>query len=307
MEASFGIAPHKEAVELLKGKRPVEAKVFYEMLPELRGRAFAVTGLEGANVLQRVRDALAAVPAGMNWEDAKADILEELDAAHFSEAAAERRSELLLRVNTFQAFSSSIWRVAQEDDDTTHLQYIHGDIAKVPTPSHVALDGIVLPKGDPFWNTHTGPWGHLGCVCYVRPMNEDLVDEERQKDREKIASGKPPENANVIEGKRLEGLRNGGFDREGKHFDVSPPEQPGAFRWHPDDLRLPIGQLKERYDAPVWEAFELWARKNLAFEKTTVWDWLNQKHDFLEPDAATAERNRRKTQQAIEQRKRLQA
>ena len=284
MAFTFTPAPNETALSLIRGRSPVASEVFYNLLPELRSRAFTVSGLEGANVLQRVRDAIAALPQGIGpdgqaytWETQKREIADDLEAANFSEEAADRRANLLLRVNGFQAFSSTIWQIAQADDDTTHLQYIHGDQAKDPTPSHEALDGIVLPKDDPFWNTHTGPWGHLGCVCYVRPMNDDLVDEERQKDAQKIADGAPPENVNVIEGKRRTALENGGFDRDGKHFDVSPPDDPGAFKWHPDDLRLPLGELKQRYDPPVWEAFELWSRKNMAFEGTTVWNWLSSK------------------------------
>lgn len=263
---------------LIKGKSPVASKVFYGLLPELRGRAFTVSGVEGANVLQRVRDAIAALPQGIGpdgeaftWESQKALIVDELEP-FLGEEGAQVRAQTLLRTSGFQAFSSVIWNVAQADEDTTHLQYIHGDQAKDPTPSHEALDGIVLPKDDPFWLTHTGPWGHLGCVCYVRPMNPDLVEEERAKDAEQ----KNPEARNVIEGPALDQLRNGTFMRDGRRYDVSAPEDPGAFRWHPDDLRLPLGQLKERYDAPVWEAFEVWARGTMVGDKTSVWDWLGQ-------------------------------
>ena len=284
METSFTPHPHKEAVALIAGKTAVSSAVFYGMLPELRGRAFTVSGVEGANVLQRVRDAIAALPQGIGpkgeaytWDSQKELIVDELMGANFSEEAATTRAEILLRTSGFQAFTAATWRAAQEDEDTTHLQYVHGDQAKDPTPSHLALDGIVLPKDDPFWLTHTGPWGHLGCVCYVRPMNPDLVEEERGKDREAIAAGEPPENANVIEGPMRKGLENGTLMRDGRRFDVSPPDDPNAFRWHPDDLRLPLAQLKDRYDGTVWEAWEVWARNTEALPGLSVWKWLSEK------------------------------
>lgn len=270
--ASFISAPHKEAVGLIKFRRPVASKVFYGMLPELRGRAFTVSGLAGAAVLQRVRDAVAAVPQGpegMTWDQAKREIADELEKAHFSEEAAAARANLILRVNTFQAYSASIWRVAMEDEDTTHLQYIHGDQAKDPTPEHEALDGIVLPKDDPFWNTHTGPWGHIGCVCYVRPMNPDLVDEERARD-----AGRNPEDRNVLEGAVRTHLNQGEIIRKGRRYNVSPPTDPGAFRWHPDDLRLSLKALQSRYDPPEWEAFERWSKNTVIEPDVSVWDWL---------------------------------
>lgn len=283
MDPAFSPQPNKEAVALLQGCTPVASEVFYNLLPELRARAFTVSGIEGANVLRRVRDALAALPQGIGpdgesytWDTQKKEIASELEP-YLGEEGAQNRAQILLRTSGFQAFSSTIWNIAQADDDTTHLQYIHGDQAKAPTPSHLALDGIVLLKDDPFWKTHTGPWGHPGCVCYVRPMNEDLVAEEKFKDEEKLAAGDPPENANVIEGPARKQLENGTLLRDGRRFDVSPPEGPGAFRWHPDDLRIPLDELKLRYDPPVWDAFEVWARNILVMPGTTVWTWLMSK------------------------------
>ena len=280
---AFSPRPHQEAIALLKSKRPVAPKVFFGLLPELRGRAFTVSGLEGAAVLQRCRDAIAALPQGIRedgkgitWDSQKKLLADEMEP-YLGEEGAQTRAQLLLRVHTFQAYSSSIYRTAQADDDTTHLQYIHGDQAKDPTPSHVALNGIILPKDDPFWATHTGPWGHLGCVCYVRPMNPDLVAEARQQDQRNIAAGAPPENANVLEGPAAKHLRQGTLLRNGQRFDVSPPEGPSAYRWHPEDLRIPIGELKRRYDPAVWADFEHWAKNTFALPSTTVWNWLMSK------------------------------
>jgi hypothetical protein len=63
-------------------------------------------------------------------------------------------------------------------------------------------------------------------------------------------------------------------------FNVSTPKEqgkPGAFHWHPGDLRIPLDELKGRYDAPTWATFETWARKQEIAENFTVWDWLNSK------------------------------
>lgn len=278
MDTSFATSPNKEAVALIHGLRPVASSVFYGLLPELRARAFTVSGVEGANVLQRVRDAIAALPQGIGpdgkdyiWDTQAKEIAAELEP-FLGEEGAARRAEILLRTSGFQAFSTTIWNIAQADDDTTHLQYIHGDQAKDPTPSHLALDGIVLPKDDPFWQTHTGPWGHLGCVCYVRPMNEDLVAEAQAKD-DQLSN---PEARNVLDGQTLDQLHNGTLMREGRRHDVSPPEGERAFKWHPDDLRIPLDDLKQRYDQPIWDAFQLWSMKTLISPHTTVWNWLNQ-------------------------------
>ena len=268
MNFSFTPAPHEEAAALIEEKPAIVKSVFNALLPELRGRAFTVAGITSANVLQAIRDEVAAVPRGQKWADSKSAIAAALEPSLGE--GADARAEIVLRVNAYQAFSSSAWRVAQEDDVTTHLQYLHGD-CEVPTPSHLALNGVILPKDDPFWEDHTGPWGHLGCVCYFRTMSPDQVDEERTKDEKRN-----PEDQLVVEGPALKRLNEGKLIRGTRDYDVSPPDKDEGFRWHPGDLRLDLATLKERYDPEVWSVFESFCRNNTIDGHTTVWDWLNR-------------------------------
>ncbi len=268
MDAFFKPSPHKEAAALIAGKPVVSGKVFRAMLPELKARVFTITGIAGANVLQTVRDSVAAIPLGeQTWDESKKEIMDALDP--YLGDGAEVRAEMILRVNGFQAFSASVWRVAQADDDTTCLQYLHGE-CQVPTESHLALNGVILPKDDPFWDDHYGPWGHLGCVCYARPMNPDLVDEARA---EGDASDNP-EDQNVIEGPALKQLHNGNLMRDGQRHDVSAPDDPDAFRWHPDDLTMSMKDLRAKYDPEVFQEFETKAR-NTKLDTGTLWTYLD--------------------------------
>ena len=269
METDFSLSPHKEAVALLAGKPAVSGKVFRAMLPELRARVFTISGIAGANVLQSVRDSIAAIPQGeQTWDEAKADIVDALDP--YLGDGAEIRAEMILRVNGFQAFSASVWRVAQADDDTTHLQYLHGECA-VPTESHLALNGIILPKDDSFWDDHYGPWGHLGCVCYARPMNPDLVDEARTE-----GDTGNPEDQNVIEGPALKKLNEGTLMRDGRRYDVSAPSAAeGGFSWHPDNLNISLKDLRAKYDPEVFQEFETRAR-NTPLDGGTLWTFLDK-------------------------------
>jgi SPP1 gp7 family putative phage head morphogenesis protein len=283
MDTTFAPAPHEEAARLIEGKAVVSKEVFYGLLPELRGRAFAVSGVEAANVVQRVRDAIAALPRGGEegtWDKVKASVVEELDP--WLGDGADRRAMLLIRTHGFQAFQAANWRVAQEDEDTTHLQYLATEDDRV-RDTHLALNGIVLRKDDPFWAKHYPPW-EWGCRCRVRPMNPDLVEEQRNEDAKRN-----PEDRNVIEGPALKQLENGTLIRNGQRYDVTAPsdgpEGKDAFQWHPDDLRLSLDDLKARYDRETWEGFEVWARKTTAFVEqkgtketaVTVWEWLGKK------------------------------
>ena len=272
MLADFQPTPHEEAIALIRNKPVVTRDVFDQMLPEIRGRVFTITGVEGANTMQRIRDEIAGLAEGVPWETAKQSIADQLEES-LGEEGAERRATLLLRTHGFQAFQASNWRVAQEDDDTTHLQYLATEDDHV-RDSHLALNGIILPKNDPFWDTHLPPW-EWGCRCRVRPMNPEFVDEARQDDQDRN-----PEDRLVIEGPALEQLRNGTLMRETRRYDVTPPSESNresGYAWHPDDLRIPLEELKARYDAPVWEAFEVHARKTIVAKGKSLWTWLNGK------------------------------
>ena len=280
MDPSFQPAPHREAVALIAGKPPVVKRVFTRLLPEIRARAFTVAGIESANALQRIRDQLASVPQGdQTWDQAKHQIADELEP--YLGDGAERRAELVLRVNTFQAYSASIHEVGMADADTTHFQYLHGECA-VPTPSHLALNGIILPKDDPFWETHTGPWGHLGCVCYKRPMNEDLVADAQAEDETK-----EPEDRNVLTPVTAKRLNHGEILRGGRRYDTSidGPDNAG-FKWSPGDFRIPLQELEKKYDPEVWSQFQTWAQQQALDDRQSVWDWLNSSP--AEPPTAPA-------------------
>lgn len=274
LEAHFHPAPHTEAAALIKNKPPLTRAVFDQLLPELRARAFTIAGVESANVQQRVRDSIATVAEGSTWDDAKDNIIAELDP--FLGEGADKRAELLLRTHGFQAFQSAEWRGAQADEDTTHLQYLTMEDERV-RESHAALEGIVLPKNDPFWQQHYPPW-EWNCRCRTRTINPDQLDEIKEQDEKRA-----PDSKLVIEGPALKKLRDGHLFREGQTYDVSPSDSPGAFAWDPNDLRIPLADMKPRYDAPVWDAFETMAKKTDIGGNVSLWDYLRGKEDIAPP------------------------
>lgn len=267
-EFSIIPTPHEEAISLIRGKAVVTRTVFDGLLPELRGRAFTVTGIEDAATLQRIRDTIADLPQGSVWQEVKGNLVDEL--APYLGDGAERRAELLLRTHAFQAFQASNWRVAQEDEDTTHLQYLATEDDNV-RDSHLALNGLILPKDDPFWAKHFPPW-EWGCRCRVRPMNPDFVAEAKAED-----ANRSPDDKLVMEGPALQRLRDGQLQRDGRTYDVTPPSDTNretGFAWHPDDLRLPIDELRQRYDPEVFRVFET-AMQAAPFDANrSVLDWL---------------------------------
>ena len=46
------------------------------------------------------------------------------------------------------------------------MKYVNNDGVRNPRPNHLAMDGIILPRTDPFWQINYPPNG-WGCKCRV--------------------------------------------------------------------------------------------------------------------------------------------
>lgn len=277
--------PHKEAVVFIKNKPAVSRAVFDRLLPELKARAFTVTGIEDATVLQGIRDHIAELPAGGNWEDIKEDLVENIspflakgdtpEDAERAQIAATRRAELLLRLHGFQAYSAAAYQVMDAQRDVfPYWQYKSMNDSKV-RDTHAALNGVVLPANAKFWERHYPPF-EWGCRCQVVPLMEEDVEEIREAE-----AGKPLEERKVLEGEALRQLEENSQLVAGPNqiYDLRTPIEkgkPGAFEWSPKDLRIPLDGLRERYDAETFAKFEEWS-KGTALNVTgeTLWDWAS--------------------------------
>jgi SPP1 gp7 family putative phage head morphogenesis protein len=281
----FEPVPHKEAIDFIKSKPIVSREVFDQLLPELKARAFTITGLEGvADVMQAVRDRIADLPAGANWDDVKSDIADDIspylvdpsaDPEHRDKQidAANRRAELLLRMHGHAAYAAADYEIMDRQRDVfPYWQYKTMEDDRV-RESHAALDGIVLPADHEFWLTHFPPWD-WGCRCTVIPLSESDKDDEEKKDEDR-----PKDKQNVLvddpEADELTSTRR--LYRDGKVIDVSSPAETGkegAFQWHPGNVHLSVDDLKQRYDAPTWGTFERWAKNTDIGDGRTVWSWI---------------------------------
>ena len=74
----FEPTPHTEAADWLTNKPLVSRETFAGLLPELRARAFTVAGIESAAVQQRLRDTLADLPRGADWNALKTQLIADL-------------------------------------------------------------------------------------------------------------------------------------------------------------------------------------------------------------------------------------
>lgn len=280
-EFLFESVPFEEAADWIKSKPVVSQEVFSKLLPALKSRAICIAGVEAASVVQRVRDSIAELPRGGDWAKIKKSLVEELHP-FLSNAedpentlAAERRAELLLRTHGFQAYqAANVATMRRQADVLPYWQYLSMQDGRVRA-AHRALEGKVLRSDHPFWRDHTPPW-EWGCRCQIVPLSEEDVADLQEADKDKPIEQKRVMSPEVIaELERTGHLVNGPT----QIIDVRSPKekgQPGAFEWDPEALTLPLEQLKGRYDAPVWEAFETWAQGAKISPNLTVWEWLNK-------------------------------
>lgn len=282
-EALVACLPDDEAAERIGAKPAVLVDVYKRLLPELKARAFTITGIEGADSLQRVRDAIATIPRGADWDTVKRQVKKELakspyfvddDADAQTRKAqlkvAAKRAETLLRHHGFQAYQAGWYELLDRQREVfPYWQYITVGDGEV-RDSHRALDGIILPASSPFWDTHWPPWD-WNCRCRVEPVDAE--------DFEQAAGG------GSQYGRALSEVEQRQIERSeelalpgGQVVSVSPPAGTGAFRWHPRDLRIPLEDLRESYDPEVFSAFAREMRGAAVTlaggERTSVWDWL---------------------------------
>lgn len=302
MKASFAFEPmpHEEAAGYIQDRSPMKREHFDRLRPELKARAFVVTGIEDLNVVRAIRDAIAEVPRGGDWEEAKAKVEAEL-APWIHEDQVETRAKILLRYHVFQAYGAAHHQDMMADADVyTHWQYRATGDDKTRS-SHLALDGLVLPAGHDFWKDHYPPWEY-NCRCQVMPLMPEEVDEIREEDAKR-----DPAKRLVIEGAPLQQLEEQGRLDRGPNeiYDVrsarakaaSPDAVDKAFRNDPGDFSIPLDAVRQKTAPEDWWFFRDWAKEQELSKGYSVWDWLlvgEEKRAVRDLRATTARSGREK-------------
>ena len=241
--------PNEAAAAYIRGKAVADPKNFGALPAQLKQRAFTVAGIEQLDALRKIRDAVAKLPEGASWDEAKKDVAEKIAAyTGVDMKAARARAELQLRVHGFQAYS-----VARHQEQMATIDVLPywkyetvGD--NRVRASHAALDGKVLRADDPWWRTHYPPWD-WGCRCIVVALDEEDAKEIGISERRDMPTPGHSESFSFDPGNvaiDLEQYRNTERfkdDADWKMFFVTPAkratvEAPGGERMSMWDLCL---------------------------------------------------------------------
>jgi len=264
--------PHAQAIAFLRAKPTVTRAVFDALLPELRARAFVVTGVESAGVRQTIRDAIAEVAGSdLGWDKIRAHIIEQLSP--WIGDKAERRAELLLRWHGYQAYAAANHRNLMALSDVFPYQrYITVGDHRVRA-SHRALDNRIFPADHPFWTRHTPPW-EPGCRCDKVGVTADDYEQILAADK-----SRPPADRWALTDAQLDRVRQTGqLDLgDGLPIDLRTPSErgkPGGMEWSAGDLTMPAADLAANYDPDVWAEFEKRAAVEKLDDGRTVMEWM---------------------------------
>jgi hypothetical protein len=256
--------PHAEAMAFIRTKPAVSRQTFDRLLPELRSRAFTVSGIPAFDVLQKIRDRISELPGGAAWDDVKRDIASDLspyivdensEAIEAQRAAADRRAELLMRVHGFQAYQAARYQLMQRNVDALpYWQYLTMEDENV-RKEHWDLRRLILPANSPFWIDHYPPWD-WGCRCQVVPVSADVYAQARDGDRETGFVLSERLERELVESGRL-------ALPDGRVTNVMSPVRRGkenAFAWDPGSLSMSESALRAKYDQTVFDRMVTWMK-----------------------------------------------
>lgn len=179
MTASYGSLPFDEQIALFREKLNLPTKSWTDLWEGMHARAFVVAGAMKDDLLADLRAAVdKAVAEGMALEAFKRDFRRIVETHGWKHTGGPGwRSRVIYETNIRQSYSAG--REKQMQDPALRKKrpyglYRHGR-SEHPRPEHLAWDGLVLPLGDPWWETHT-PQNGWGCKCRKRMVGDRDLD-----------------------------------------------------------------------------------------------------------------------------------
>lgn len=238
MDYLFERNNHESAASYMRGKVILGQKEFKTLAPHLKSRALAVAGVESETTLANIREYLASVNEGEDWEEVKKKVIIQVAPAcglsvesapymsveEIQQAVnrAHNKAELVMRTNISQATSAAKVAVLDANKDIfTHWQYMTMGESGV-RDAHAALDGKIIRADSPFWDTHTPPWD-FNCRCSFAGVDSQEVAEKTEEEQAKGSLSDAERE--VLTDAQLSQLAQGSLMAGGKVIDVRTPRQ----------------------------------------------------------------------------------
>jgi len=166
--AAYGALPFAEQLEFFRRKLNLPTDGWTDVYGHEHDWAFVVAGANRDSILEDLRAAIEkAIAEGATLEEFRRDF-DRIVAEHGWDYKGSRnwRSRVIYETNLSSSYAAGRYVQLQA---APYWQYQHADWVTTPRPEHLAWHGLVLARGDPWWNTHYPPNG-WGCQCSVRGL-----------------------------------------------------------------------------------------------------------------------------------------
>ena len=185
----------KEALAYIKNKKLQTGFSYKDVWHEEHATAFTVAKAMQLEVLSDLHTAVSdAIEHGQSFESFKKNIKPVLQQKGWwgkkemtdpltgtmvnAQLGSDRRLKTIYRVNMRQAFIQQRYQNIMQSDLHPYIMYRVGN-SKKHRDEHMAWDGLVLPKDDPWWGRHM-PMKEYGCKCTIQAVSE--ADMRRYKE-----------------------------------------------------------------------------------------------------------------------------
>lgn len=163
--------PFKEAIDFTKKRGVVLPEKYYgEMQGIHRTLNYSIAGVASLDQLQAVLDSLEqALSVGKTFNEWQKDVrVQDL-------GLPKHRLDNIYRTNIQTAYNRGRWEQQVENKKSQpYLMYDAINDSRV-RPSHLAMDGIIRPVGDSFWNSHYPPNGYR-CRCRCIALSQSQAE-----------------------------------------------------------------------------------------------------------------------------------
>lgn len=170
--------PFVEAERFFRGKLNIPTLAWDELSGAAHARGFMSAGAYQADLLADLRKMTdKAIAGGLDIREFRKQFLPLVERYgwQLKGGGPAWRSDLIWRTNIATANAAGRWQQF-EDAGIDYLRYDHNDSVTHPRPLHVALDGKILPRTDPFWTRNYPPQG-FGCRCRAVAATEQEFNE----------------------------------------------------------------------------------------------------------------------------------
>ncbi len=174
----FGVQFY-EAIKAAQQRGVVLPDVYYGELQGLaRQQAFSIAGIAALDQLEQVRNSLSAgLQRGISFKKWQKEMLE-----NGILELPEHRLDNIFRTNIQSNYNRGRWeKIQRNKQHRPYLMYDAINDSRV-RPAHLALDGVIKPADDSFWNAHA-PLNGYRCRCRLISLTEKQAQARSGQDK----------------------------------------------------------------------------------------------------------------------------